>query len=165
MKDLEEKQNCNRAFLAVGVTVLLTLSLFSVASVYSLNVQVSSLQDEIAALQSDSFQIDICHFHDLLITWVSPSIIAGIGRWVIHLDSVSVPPVLDSGFISHRNLWFPKRKEPTPLLQEKSRPSNQIHIRSATACVSLTLASVSIKPAYHSFWVSQAPPWHRHLIR
>ena len=54
MKDLEEKQNRNHAFSAVVVTVLLTLSLFSVASVYSLNAQVSSLQDEIATLQSAS---------------------------------------------------------------------------------------------------------------
>jgi S1-C subfamily serine protease len=52
MNDLEEKQNRNHAFSAVVITVLLMLSLFSIVGVYNLNAQVSSLQSEIATLQS-----------------------------------------------------------------------------------------------------------------
>ena len=52
VKYLETKQNCNRAFSAVAIIVLLALSLFSVAGVYTLNGQVISLQSEVEALQS-----------------------------------------------------------------------------------------------------------------
>ncbi len=52
MSNLEINQKRNHAFSAVVVVVLLTFSLFSIVSVYSLNEQVSSMQSEIVTLQS-----------------------------------------------------------------------------------------------------------------
>ncbi len=52
MSNLEANQKRNHAFSAFAVIVLLTFSLFSIVSVYSLNEQVSSLQSEIATMQS-----------------------------------------------------------------------------------------------------------------
>jgi S1-C subfamily serine protease len=51
---LETKQNRNHVFSAIVITVLLTLSLFSIISLYSLNARMSALQSEIAALHSAS---------------------------------------------------------------------------------------------------------------
>jgi S1-C subfamily serine protease len=51
---LETKQNRNHIFSAIVITILLTLSLFSIVSLYSLNARMSALQSEIATLQSAS---------------------------------------------------------------------------------------------------------------
>ncbi len=52
VKNLEIKQNHNHVFSAVVITVIMALSLFCIASVYSLNEQVSMLQNEVATLKS-----------------------------------------------------------------------------------------------------------------
>ncbi len=52
VKNLETKQNHNHVFSAVVITVIMALSLFCIASVYSLNEQVSMLQNEVATLKS-----------------------------------------------------------------------------------------------------------------
>jgi S1-C subfamily serine protease len=52
VKNLEIKQKHNRVFSAVVITVVMVFSLFCIASVYSLNEQVSMLQNEIVTLQS-----------------------------------------------------------------------------------------------------------------
>ena len=52
MKGLETKQDRNHAFPVVVITVLMVLSLICIASLYSLNEQVSLLQSEVAVLQS-----------------------------------------------------------------------------------------------------------------
>lgn len=52
MSKLETNQNRNHVFSAVAIIMLLTFSLFSIVSVYSLNKQVSSIQREITTLQS-----------------------------------------------------------------------------------------------------------------
>ncbi len=51
---METKQNRNHIFSAIVITILLTLSLFSIISLYSLNARMSALQSEIATLQSAS---------------------------------------------------------------------------------------------------------------
>jgi S1-C subfamily serine protease len=52
VKDLETEQNRNHVFSAVVLTVVITLSLFCIASVYRLTEQMSMLQSEVATLQS-----------------------------------------------------------------------------------------------------------------
>jgi glycerol uptake facilitator-like aquaporin len=68
MKDVETKQNRNHFFSAVVITILLMLSIFSIVSVYNLNMQVSSLKSEIADLQ---LVVDTSTNQDSSITTIS----------------------------------------------------------------------------------------------